>query len=272
MRILNRQPDSVTRLLLPMLPFVLILAAYGFASSARLAVNPDDKLLPNLASLADAVHRFAFMADRRTGDYLMLNDTLASLTRLLSGLAISTLIAGVFGIAIGMIPYLRSLLASVLAAISLIPPLAILPIIFIVAGLGEASKITLIVIGTAPFLLRDLAMRVQELPSEEIIKAQTLGGSTWQIALRVVVPQMLPRLLDAVRLSLGSAWLFLISAEAIAAESGLGYRIFLVRRYFAMDVILPYVAWITFLAFMLDYLLRVVQRSAFPWFALGRGR
>ncbi len=66
---------------------------------------------------------------------------------------------------------------------------------------------------------------------------------------------MLPRLIKSVRLSLGPAFLFLISAEAIAADVGLGYRIFLVRRYLAMDVILPYVAWITLLAFALDYLL-----------------
>ena len=87
------------------------------------------------------------------------------------------------------------------------------------------------------------------MPREQIVKAQTLGASTWQIAIRVVLPQIMPRLIDAVRLSLGPAWLFLISAEAIAADVGLGYRIFLVRRYLAMDVILPYVAWITLLAF-----------------------
>ncbi len=57
----------------------------------------------------------------------------------------------------------------------------------------------------------------------------------------------MPRLIEAVRLSLGPAFLFLISAEAIASDVGLGYRIFLVRRYLAMDVILPYVAWITLL-------------------------
>ena len=56
---------------------------------------------------------------------------------------------------------------------------------------------------------------------------------------------MWPRLIDALRLTLGSAWLFLIAAEAIASTEGLGYRIFLVRRYLAMDVILPYVIWIT---------------------------
>ena len=79
------------------------------------------------------------------------------------------------------------------------------------------------------------------------------------------------RLLDSLRLSLGSAWLFLIAAEAIAAENGLGYRIFLIRRYLAMDVILPYVLWITLIAFAMDYLLRTVTRTAFPWYA-GAGK
>jgi NitT/TauT family transport system permease protein len=150
------------------------------------------------------------------------------------------------------------------------PPLALLPILFITMGLGETSKIALIVIGSLPFLVRDLALRVHELPREQFLKAQTLGASTWQIALRVALPQMAPRLVDAVRLTLGPAWLFLIAAEAIASDSGLGYRIFLVRRYLAMDVILPYVAWITLLAFMTDLGLRWIQNHAFPWFAAAR--
>jgi NitT/TauT family transport system permease protein len=92
-----------------------------------------------------------------------------------------------------------------------------------------------------------------------------LGASTWQIILRVVLPQITPRLVDAIRLSLGPAWLFLIASEAIAATDGLGYRIFLMRRYMAMDVILPYVAWITFLAFLMDWGLRKLNQRCFPW-------
>jgi NitT/TauT family transport system permease protein len=64
---------------------------------------------------------------------------------------------------------------------------------------------------------------------------------------------------------IGPAFLFLISAEAIASDVGLGYRIFLVRRYLSMDVILPYVAWITLLAFLFDLLLVWIGRRAFPW-------
>ena len=81
----------------------------------------------------------------------------------------------------------------------------------------------------------------------------------------MVLPQLWPRLIDALRLSLGSAWLFLIAAEAIASTEGLGYRIFLVRRYLAMDVILPYVVWITLLAVATDALLRLLRARAFPW-------
>ena len=88
------------------------------------------------------------------------------------------------------------------------------------------------------------------------------GGTT---VLRVILPQLASRLLVSLRLMLGSAWLFLISAEAISATAGLGYRIFLVRRYMAMDVILPYVLWITALAWFMDWLLRQANLRLFPW-------
>jgi NitT/TauT family transport system permease protein len=80
-----------------------------------------------------------------------------------------------------------------------------------------------------------------------------------------VLPQIMPRLIKCVRLMIGPSFLFLISAEAIASDAGLGYRIFLMRRYLAMDVILPYVAWITLLAYILDLALVGIGRRAFPW-------
>ncbi|TMV61421.1 ABC transporter permease subunit, partial [Thioclava sp. BHET1] len=239
--------------------------AYLIGSAARLAVNPDDKLLPSLASIGAAVRRMALEPDPRSGHYLLWLDTAASLERLFAGLAIATLIALMVGVAIGMLPYLRAGLAAFVAVISMIPPLALLPILFITMGLGEAAKITLIVIGVTPILIRDLALRVQELPVEQIVKAETLSASSWQIAIRVVLPQVLPRLLTALRLQMGPAWLFLIAAEAISAQAGLGYRIFLMRRYLAMDVIFPYVAWITLLAVAADLTLDGLRRKLLPW-------
>jgi NitT/TauT family transport system permease protein len=267
-RLINQRPGRGDALLLCALPFVLVICAYLFYSHARLLENPNDKLLPAPSTIAATVHRFAFEEDERSGDYLFWTDTGASLQRLSIGLLVSAVVGLSLGLAIGVVPYLRAAVAPFVAAVSLIPPLAVLPILFIVVGLGEVAKITLIVIGVAPIVVRDLAMRTAELPTEQIIKAQTLGASTWQLVIRVVLPQMWPRLIDALRLSLGSAWLFLIAAEAIASTEGLGYRIFLVRRYLAMDVILPYVAWITLLAFIMDWLLRLLRAKVFAWTAL----
>jgi NitT/TauT family transport system permease protein len=264
-RLVNRHPTKGGTLFLSLLPFILLISVYLAGSNARLAANPGDKLLPSPTTLAHTIHHYAFEADERSGDILFWSDTTASLKRILTALAISAVIGVALGLTMGVIPYVRATLTPFIAAVSLIPPLALLPILFIVAGLGELAKVLLIIIGVAPIMARDLALRATELPPEQIIKAQTLGASTWQLILRIVMPQLWPRLIDALRLSLGSAWLFLIASEAIASTEGLGYRIFLVRRYLAMDVILPYVAWITLLAFAMDALLRLVRAKAFAW-------
>lgn len=272
MRAINIRPGRAARVFLAALPFALVLVAYLLGSTARLAENPGDKLLPSFAAMADAIKSYAFVADPRSGNYLLWSDTAATLVRLFSALAISTVIALVAGVVIGLLPMARTTFGPIVAVASMVPPLALLPILFIVAGLGEASKIALVVIGTALKLTRDVALRVEDIPPEQIIKAETLGASSFQIATRIVLPQILPRLIDALRLELGAAWLFIIAAEAIAADSGLGYRIFLVRRYLSMDVIIPYVAWITLLAFLMDLALRALQTKAFPWFAAARAQ
>jgi len=264
-RLINLRPSHGGRIAWGAAPFIAAVAVYFVFSALRLAENPNDKLLPGLSSFGAAIRRVAIDRDMRTGQILLWLDTLSSLRRLAFGLGASTVLGLAFGVATGVIPYLRAGLSPFIAVLSMIPPMAVLPILFIVFGLDELSKVVLIAIGITPFLIRDLALRIAEMPGELIIKAETLGASTWQIILRVVLPQIVPRLADSLRLSLGPAWLFLISAEAIAAQDGLGYRIFLMRRYLAMDVILPYVAWITLLAFVMDWLLRLFNRRCFPW-------
>ena len=265
MRLINIVPSRPMALFLLLLPFVLVIIAYAIGSDIRLTENPSDKLLPAPATIGDTMLRLTTEGDRRTGRILFWHDTLASLKRLGLGSGISAFFGLFFGLLIGLLPMVRSLMAQFVAVLSMIPPLALLPILFIVFGLGELSKVVLIVVGTLPFVIRDMSQRTLEIPQELLVKAQTLGASSWVIATRVALPQVMPRLIQAVRLSLGPAWLFLIAAEAIAADLGLGYRIFLVRRYLAMDVILTYVIWITLLAFVMDFVLRQVSKRLFPW-------
>jgi NitT/TauT family transport system permease protein len=265
MRLVNIRPSRGPRILIGAVPLAIALVVYAIFSAARAEANPHDKVLPTFIAMAEAAWRLFTQVDPRTGEITALADTSASLWRLGLGVGIATLSTLVIGIALGVVPLVRAALGPIITVIAVIPPIAVLPILFIALGLGEASKIALIALGIAPYMIRDLAGHVSGLPSEQFLKAQTLGASTWQLTLRVALPQALPRLIDSLRLSMGPAWVFLISAEAIASDVGLGYRIFLVRRYLSMDIILPYVAWISLLAILTDWLLLTISRKAFPW-------
>ena len=261
----NRQVRRSDRILLGSLPILLLVLLYLFMAAQRHAANPVDKILPLPSGMARGMSALLVQPDQLSGQLLFWADTLASLQRLGIGLGIATLAALVIGLVLGVLPPVRATLGPLVTAIAVIPPIALLPILFIALGLGETAKIALIVIGIAPVMVRDIAAHVAALPREQIVKAQTLGASSWQIMIRVALPQAMPRLLHAVRMSLGPAWVFLISAEAIASDVGLGYRIFLVRRYLAMDVIIPYVAWIAVLAILVDVALVFLSERLFPW-------
>ncbi|WP_419827214.1 ABC transporter permease [Sphingomonas sp.] len=265
MRWVNVRPGRRNSILLGAIPLLAILAAYMLAAASRHAANPSDKLLPTPAAMFTAMHGLIAEVDPLSGRLVFWADTLASLERLGIALGICTLSTLFVGMVLGVLPAARATLGGLVTAIAVIPPIALLPILFIVFGLGETAKVALIVIGVAPFLIRDLADHVAAIPQEQLVKAQTLGASSWQLALRVALPQALPRLIAGLRLSLGPAWVYLISAEAIASDVGLGYRIFLVRRYLSMDVIIPYVAWISVLAIAMDVALAQLSRRAFAW-------
>jgi NitT/TauT family transport system permease protein len=262
---IHAKPDGWMKWLLALLPFALLLGVYLTASEIRHRENPSDKLLPSISQMGKAVQRMAFSEDRRSGKYLMLADTLASMKRLMIGLSLAAVSGLLLGLNMGLFPGMDRGFNPFVTFFSMIPPLAILPILFISFGVDELAKVMLIFIGTFPLISRDIRLAVRQIPREQITKALTLGASQLEIAYRILLPQVMPRLLIAVRLSLGAAWLFLIASEAIAADEGLGYRVFLVRRYLAMDVILPYVLWITFLGFLFDWLLRQAERRFFPW-------
>ena len=271
-RAMNVVPNRGSRLLLAFLPFLLIALIYVVGSAQRRADNPDDKLLPPVSEMVATSKRLATEPDRRSGDYVLWSDTAASLQRRARGRGRSAGVGLVVGVAVGVVLLCECAVGLLVAVLSMIPPMAVLPVLFIVFGLGELSKVVLIIIGVTPTLVRDLSLEVQNMPREQLIKAQTLGASTWQVAIRVVLPQIMPRLIQGLRLMIGPAFLFLISAEAIASDVGLGYRIFLVRRYLSMDVILPYVVWITLLAYIFDYALIWFGQRAFPWAYAGASR
>lgn len=251
------------KLLIGLIPFALLLGAYLYGSQQRLAENPDDKLMPSLAKLGEAVQRYAFQPDKN-GQYLLWLDTWASAKRFAVSLAI-LLAAIIVGLHMGVFPVWEAFMYRFWVFFDKIPAVSLLAILFIVFGLGEVSKIALIVIGVFPTIVLDAYLRAKAVPREQFFKAQSLGASEQEIAYRVVLPQILPAVLDTLRLSFKAMIMLLIVAETLGATEGLGYRIFVVRRYLAMDVILVYVLWMTTLAFALDAAVTLFIRWWFRW-------
>lgn len=268
MRFLGFHPTigARTKFFLSLLPFLLLIAAYWIASDIRHAANPNDKLLPGFSQMLDAFWRMATVPDLRSGDLLLWSDTAASLIRLSGGVISGAVVGLLLGLNIGLFPTFRAMMRTTVTFLSIVPPLTVLPILFIVFGTGEEAKIILIFIGTVFVITRDIILATVAIPSEQIIRALTLGASELAVAYRIVMPQILPRLINTTRLTLGAAWLFLIAAEMISATEGLGYRIGLVRRYLAMDIIIPYVLWITLMGLVIDWILRTILARAYPWY------
>ncbi len=260
---IHAKPGRTVSILLSLLLFVLCIIAYAFTSQSRHRENPDDKVTPTFTQMADGFKRAAFEKDRE-GEYRLVVDTIASMRRFLISLALLSL-AVLLGLQMGIFPYLELLFLKFITFFDKIPALAVLPILFIIFGLGEISKIALILIGVFPTITLDTYLRAKAVPHEQITKGLTLGSSPFEIAYKVVLPQIFPQVLNTIRLNFKAMILFLIAGESLAATVGLGYRIFVVRRYIAMDIIIPYVIWMSLLAFLADYLVRHWIKKRYKW-------
>ena len=200
----------------------------------------------------------------KQGESLLWQDTKASGRRIL--IAMVFIFAGIYaGLFMGAFPYAEKVLYRFVLFFDKIPALAVLPILFIIFGLGETAKIALIVIGVAPTIILDTYLKVKEVHDEQLVKGMTMGASQPEIVFRIIFPQIIPKVLDTVRLNFKAVILFLIAGEALAAEAGIGYRIFVVRRYMDMATIFPYVVWISMLAFMVDMAFRAWIKRQYQW-------
>ncbi|MCI5159039.1 MAG: ABC transporter permease, partial [Candidatus Electrothrix sp. AUS1_2] len=141
---IHARPGKFFSILLAILPFVVLLIIYLTASEIRHRENEADKLLPRISHITAAVKQMAFEKNRRTGKYLMLDDTVASMKRLLIGTGLAAFAALLLGLNIGLFPGINAALNPFITFIAMIPPLSVLPILFISFGVDEAAKIVLI--------------------------------------------------------------------------------------------------------------------------------
>jgi NitT/TauT family transport system permease protein len=276
--LIHAKPGRTSALVLSWVIFAVGIGAYFVISHARHRDNPEDRVMPTIAQLAAGMFDAALkpaeddvaqaagagIVQRFLGSMLW-KDTQATARRFLYSMLL-LIPAVLLGLHMGLFPYIGVFWLRFILFFDKIVALSLLPILFIAFGIDELSKVMLIVIGVAPTVILDTFNLTRSVPGEQVVKAFTLGAGDFDVAYGVVLKQIMPRVLNSIRLNLKAVMLFLFAGEMIASTDGLAYRIALLRRHMGMDVIIPYVLWVALLLFLVDWGMRFVNRRLHPWF------
>lgn len=274
------RPRRVTTWVLSWFLFAAGICLYFYTAQKRHKENPDDRVVPTLAQLGAGIYQAAMNPDadeepaadaggqsaiERFRNGMLWKDTVASSRRFLYGLAL-LFPAVLLGLHMGIFPYFGVFFLRFILFFDKIIALSVLPILFIAFGIDELSKVMLIVIGVTPTIILDTFNLTKGVPPEQIVKGFTLGARDFDVAYRVVLKQIWPRVLNSIRLNLKPLMLFLFAGEMIASTDGLAYRIALLRRHMGMNIIIPYVLWVALLLFLVDLTMRLLNKRLHPWF------
>jgi NitT/TauT family transport system permease protein len=156
-------------------------------------------------------------------------------------------------------------LEPVIDFIRYLPVPALVPLSIIWFGVGENTKIFLLWLGTFFQLVLLVADDMRRVPNEYFETARTVGANQRQLLTDVAFPAMLPNLVDNLRITLGWCWTYLIIAEIVAADSGLGFVIWTARRYMKTPEVMAGVVAIGIIGLVTDQLLRLLHRRAFRY-------
>jgi len=276
--LIHAKPNRTWAMVLSWSLFVLGIGMYFYVSHARHRDNPEERVTPTVAQMARGIYDAALkpaeedeqqvqggsIAQRFLGSMLW-KDTKATSRRFFYSMLL-LIPAVLLGLHMGLFPYAGVFFTRFVLFFDKIVALSLLPILFIAFGIDELSKIMLIVVGVAPTIILDAFNLTRGVPGEQVVKAFTLGAGDFDVAYRVVLKQIMPRILNSIRLNLKAVMCFLFAGEMIASTDGLAYRIALLRRHMGMDVIIPYVLWVALLLFLVDQAMRYTNRALHPWF------
>ena len=197
--------------------------------------------------------------------YGFLRDVWASTYRILAGFAIAAVVGVPLGVLMGSFKLFEALFERLIGVIRYLPASAFIPLFILWIGIGDAEKIAVIVFGSffpLVLLIMDVAANV---PRDFLDIAYTLGASRWQVFWKVLIPASLPGIVESLRTILGWAWTYLIVAELVAAETGIGHVILQSQRYIETPRIIAGIVTIGVLGLISDALFKLLYSWLFPY-------
>lgn len=193
------------------------------------------------------------------------SDMGVSIYRVMVGYLVASALAVPIGILCGSFSRVEAAIEPIMDFIRYMPVVAFVPLTILWVGTDDSQKFLIIFLGTFFQQVLMFADAVRQVPASYRNLGATLGLSDRQILARIVFPSALPRIWDALRISLGWAWTWLVVAELVAATSGMGYRITQGQRFLETDLIIGYVIVLGVLGLVFDQIMRGLGRRFFRY-------
>jgi NitT/TauT family transport system permease protein len=251
-----RQPISIrTRWVLRTASIVVPLLAWVLLSATEVV---DPRFLPTPSKVASAGWAMA-----KSG--VLFDDAWASVRRILLGFGIAAAISIPLGFAMGAYRWAQDLFEPIVGLVRYMPASAFIPLLIIWLGLDEAPKVTLLVIGVVFFNTLMTADVVRRVPRDILDVSATLGATSGEVLRKVMLPYALPGVIDALRVNAAAAWNFVVVAEIVAAETGLGHHINQAQRFTRTADIFAVLLVIGTIGLLIDVALRLVRDRVGRW-------
>jgi NitT/TauT family transport system permease protein len=189
----------------------------------------------------------------------------ASVQRVVVGYTLGSACGLALGLAMGLTRWLRSALYPLVAALYPIPKIAVLPLIMLVFGLGELSKIVVVAIGSFFLVLLNALRGVDDLDRIYYDLAKIYQVNVTRFIWQVVLPGALPAIFTGLRLAIGYSLVVVVAAEFSGANSGIGYMIWQAWETFSIKTMYAGIVLIALLGIGAAYLLDALERWLIPW-------
>jgi len=188
-----------------------------------------------------------------------------SLFRVVLGFLLGAIVGIPLGYAMGLSNWFRGWFDPIVEFMRPVPPLALIPLVIIWAGIGEAGKIILLFLAALWIMAIAARSGVSGVKISKVHAAYSLGASKWQVMRYVIIPNSLPEIFTGARVAMGVCWGTVVAAELVAAEQGAGMMIMTASKFQNTDIVIMGIMLIGVIGFGIDMLMRAAERFLVPW-------
>lgn len=189
-----------------------------------------------------------------------------SMVRALTGFTLAVLVGVPLGLLMGWFKKWEDFCSPLISLAYPIPKIGLIPLFILWLGIGNSSKVAVIFTACIFSVILNTYTGVKGTPRHLVWSALSMGASSREVLLKVVLPHSLPYIFAGLRLAMGIAWILLFAAEMVAARSGLGFLILYAERMLQTEVVFMALLTIAFFGFIFDRLILVGSRKACDWY------